>query len=346
MRQRPWITLALLALTAACAAPSLPRVSPVLLAQTAQQATRDGWQAGAPMLTARYHMASGIIDGTLITAGGISQQLHADTEAYDPATRTWLALAPMQTPRYIPASGVISGRLYVAGGWNYGAIAETEAYEPMTNRWTALPPMPEPILGAGSAVLAGELHVLGGTRQGALLSTHYIYNPKAKKWRKEADLPFKRAAMVVAAVDDRIYCWGGWAVGADVPPTSGAVYEGKTGRWSPAPAMKTGRLLAATATSGSRIFVLGGGGDSGYLENTLLAFDTETKQWSQGPDMAAFRNGSAAAVIGKQLIAAGEGMGTEPPSLEILNLGTRLAPGAGKTTGKRIRYTKPDWLLR
>jgi N-acetylneuraminic acid mutarotase len=347
MRVTRWIPLTLLLTTvAACSGPVIQAPALTGLASANQRISRSGWQPGSPMTTVRYHMASGLIGGKLVTAGGISQRLHNETEAYDPATGTWTSLAPMPTERYFPASGVIGRQLYVAGGWNFGAIDTVEAFDAEANTWQSLPALPEALLGAGSAVLAGELHVLGGTRQGALFDTHYIYNPKARKWRKEAPLPFKRAAMAVATVDDRIYCWGGWDKSSDVPPASGAMYEGKTGRWSPLPAMPASRVLPAVAASGSRIFVMGGGGDTGMLERTTLIFDTERRTWSQGPDMAAYRNGSSAAVVGRQLLVAGEGLGDETPSLETLDLGQALTPGTAKPAGKRIRYSKPDWLLR
>jgi N-acetylneuraminic acid mutarotase len=311
-----------------------------------QAITRTGWQAGTPMPTVRYHMASGAIGGRLITVGGISQRLHDETEAYDPASGTWASLAPMPTPRYIAASGVIGNRLYVAGGWNQGAIDTLEAFDPATNVWESLPSMPQPVLGANGVVLAGELHVLGGTRSGELFDTHYIYNPKARKWRQEGAMPFKRAAMTVAAVDDRIYCWGGWAKGADFPPATGALYDGKSGRWSSLPAMPAGRVLSAVAVQGNTVYVLGGGGDTGWLERTTLVFDAGRRQWRQGPDMICVRNGSAAAAIGKQLLVAGEGLGDETSSLEILDLSQGLTRSTGTPQAGRVRYTKPSWLLR
>jgi hypothetical protein len=158
-------------------------------------------------------------------------------------------------------------------------------------------------------------------------------------------MPFKRAGMAVAAVDDRIYCWGGWAQGADLPPATGSVYDGKTGRWSALPALPGGRVLPAVTANGSQIFALGGGGDTGWLERTTFVFDTERKQWRQGPDMLSVRNGGTAAVFGKQLITAGTGLGDVTHSLETLDLSQGLTPDTS-STAVRIRYSKPDWLRR
>lgn len=348
MRTRSWFALTVLLAASACARPlpvSMPGTLTAILARGPVQLGRGNWLPDTPMLTPRYHMAAGVIDGRLITAGGISQRLHGETEVYDSRQGGWRAQAPMPTPRYLAASGVIADKLYVAGGWNNGALTSLEAYDASRNRWETLAPLPEAVLGASGIVLAGELHVLGGVRNRNLVDSHFIYNPKGRRWRREPALPFKRAAMTAFAMDDRIYCWGGWSNEADGAAAGGSCYDGASGRWTALPPMPEGRVLAAVATTTDRAYVLGGADASGWLTASTLVYDAPSRQWSQGPDMATARNGSAAGIVGNRLIVAGEGIGDDAPSVEQLDVGRNLTKGLTLKAGPRQMVSKYNYLV-
>src|SRR5215469_15231054 len=72
------------------------------------------WSSKAPMATARYFLAGGVVNGILYAVGGYDSaagQL-SSVEAYDPATNSWTAKAAMPTARAGLAVGVVDGVVY------------------------------------------------------------------------------------------------------------------------------------------------------------------------------------------------------------------------------------------
>ena len=97
-----------------------------------------GWIEKRAMPTARGGTACGVVDGTLIVAGGEGnpaspERVFAEVEAYAPATDTWSSLAPMPTPRHGLGAAAWAGRLYLPGGATsdgFGAVAVHEILTP------------------------------------------------------------------------------------------------------------------------------------------------------------------------------------------------------------------------
>lgn len=123
----------------------------VIIAAATQALAQSGtWETKAPMPTARYGMAAGVIGGKLYVAGGCCvfnappfPRFNA-LEVYDPATGTWTTKAPMPIARdNLPAVEVINGVFYIIGGHNGSNFLSTvEAYDPAMDAWTAKAAMP------------------------------------------------------------------------------------------------------------------------------------------------------------------------------------------------------------
>src|SRR5439155_3606283 len=85
----------------------LPRVDGFDLAAGA-------WSARAPLPTSRGGAAAGVLDGTILVAGGEGNAgspngVFAAFERYDAATDQWSALPPMRPPRH-RTGGAVVGR--------------------------------------------------------------------------------------------------------------------------------------------------------------------------------------------------------------------------------------------
>ena len=82
----------------------------------------ETWAAAAPMPTARWGLAAGVVGGKLYavggagTVGGVDNQPLDTVEVYDPDKDSWTALDPLPTARFGLAAGVIDGKLYAVGG--------------------------------------------------------------------------------------------------------------------------------------------------------------------------------------------------------------------------------------
>ncbi|WP_052195554.1 NPCBM/NEW2 domain-containing protein [Deinococcus radiopugnans] len=138
------------------------------------------WVQVAPLLQARNHLGSAVLDGVIYAIGG--QTGHDEklktlntVEAYDPATDRWEARAdmPQALSHTTNSTFVLNGRIVVAGGetaHDQPTDAVT-AYDPRSNTWTALTPLPQrrvsgvaAPLGDGFVFTGGNLPGGGGTK--------------------------------------------------------------------------------------------------------------------------------------------------------------------------------------
>lgn len=82
-------------------------------------AAGDMWKAKADMPTARWGLATCVVDGIIYAFGGTGtnpNNAYATVEAYDPRTNTWTKKADMPTPKYFTSASVVNGKIYVIGG--------------------------------------------------------------------------------------------------------------------------------------------------------------------------------------------------------------------------------------
>ena len=81
---------------------------------------QGNWTTKAPIPTARYGLAAGVIDSVLYAVGGANRLVGplSTLEAYDLKTNSWTERASMSTRRVNAAAAVLDGVLYVAGGLN------------------------------------------------------------------------------------------------------------------------------------------------------------------------------------------------------------------------------------
>lgn len=115
------------------------------------------------MLTARWSLAVGVVNGILYAVGGkdIDGNILTTVEAYDPMTDTWSAKAPMPSPREIHSVAVLENQLYAVGG-NYGGFLSTMvAYDPATNNWSNSAFMPVEVFDPNNCAV---LHSVSGAR--------------------------------------------------------------------------------------------------------------------------------------------------------------------------------------
>jgi N-acetylneuraminic acid mutarotase len=102
--------------------------SDICSALEAYNPSTNTWTTKASMLTRRYELGVGGVDGTLYAVGGVTCtadrcKVLETVEAYDSRTNMWTtktasgtSLASMATPRTQLAVGVVGGTLYAVGG--------------------------------------------------------------------------------------------------------------------------------------------------------------------------------------------------------------------------------------
>src|SRR5215207_11430102 len=93
--------------------PALDPVDPEITAA----AVTNSWATKAPIPTARWLPAAGMVKGLLYVAGGYGQTALRSVQAYNPGTNSWTTRAPLPAARTDGNGGVvINGLLYIAGG--------------------------------------------------------------------------------------------------------------------------------------------------------------------------------------------------------------------------------------
>lgn len=149
------------------------------------------WTALADVPRDVDHAAFGVVDGSLIIAGGRNGSIASFADAvniFDPVAGQWSAGAAMPTARGGVASAVVDGTLYVFGGegnpegGSMGVFDDAEAYDVAEDSWRTLDPMPVPRHGLGATAHDGIIYLPGGGTAEFLRATavHQIYVPETR----------------------------------------------------------------------------------------------------------------------------------------------------------------------
>ena len=168
------IVFAFVSVASGCSSASNPALVPHSGAVGIQRTplSLGSWTTKAPMPTARYGLAVGVVSGRLYAVGGFNdnnQFLNA-VEAYDPTTDTWVTKASMPTARAELAASVLGRRLYAIGGYNFGPENAVEAYDTATNTWAIKASMPTSRESLATRVAGRRIYAVGGAN-GVVLNT-------------------------------------------------------------------------------------------------------------------------------------------------------------------------------
>ncbi len=136
----------------------------------AKSAPSIAWQRGPDMPSAHDYLGCGVMDGLFVVAGGAyweHDQKHygRGTIAYSPIQGRWITLPDLPKSGAYGASAVIDGQLVIAGGADStGALKSCFRLRRVDGRlrWDSLPDLPRPIWGASGAALGKRFYVVGG----------------------------------------------------------------------------------------------------------------------------------------------------------------------------------------
>ena len=168
------------------------------------------------------------------------------------------------------------------------------------------------------AVLEGKVYVAGGILSTAPGFTDLFeaYDANADRWTRLAPLPAARHHIALAAAAGKIFGIGGfsgaipdWRAHASV-----FVYDPKADRWSNGPALPQPRAEGVVASSGDRIFFIGGRVPASATAKHISehvdtsraeVLDVRSGLWSRIADAPSARNSAAGAVIGNKIYVVG-----------------------------------------
>jgi hypothetical protein len=212
----------------------------------------------------------------------------------------------------------LDGYLYRAGGQifvSYNAVVSTaqhDRYDPRTGEWTSLPPLPAPVDHLQALTYGGKLWYLGGMTGGPGTgvtrgpSAQVVsYDPSTGELLSHAPMPRPRGAGGVAALDGRIYYFGGLVT----PQRSSAqvdVYDIATDTWSQLPDMPVAKDHFKAVVIGNEIHLPGGRPGVAALPMTRHdVYDTVTGTYRTAADLPVPMGGLGAVLYDGRLVVAG-----------------------------------------
>lgn len=161
-------------------------------------------------------------------------------------------------------------------------------------------------------------------------------------WQPIASAPYPLYEGQGAAVDGKLYMFGGFVNGALEVTTEAVVYDPTTNSWSSIADAPIPLTHGSHAVDGDKIYVLGGyvGSHPGGSTNQVWIYDTVTDTWIAGPSLPEDRGGGGAAILDRKLYFYGGATRTQGdvasavdhPDTWVLELGATDAPSDDGTT--------------
>jgi N-acetylneuraminic acid mutarotase len=233
------------------------------------------------------HHAAEVYGGQLYLFGGLSGNSEGKVQIYDPVLNTWTLGTPMPFAAGSSSSAVINGEVYVAGGIVNGDTTNQVAmYDPPSDTWTMRAPMPQGRNHTASATDGAQLYVFGGRVGPNAVANGFdtveIYDPGSNAWRSSdsdstlAPLPQARGGMGKAVYyNGEFYVLGGETLnGSGATPANVYnrvdIYDPVANWWRLGAVMPTGRHGIFPLLADGRIYVAGGGVQSGGSSSTTL----------------------------------------------------------------------------
>jgi N-acetylneuraminic acid mutarotase len=280
------------------------------------------WAFGPSMPQSLLDSSGAALDGYFWvvagkTGGGPVNSLYF----YDPAFGVW-GQGPDRPGAAVENPAVVAhdGKLYVIGGSTSpftGMVATAQTYDPSTGLWASLPPMPTPTPrgGATAQVIGGQIYVVGGLgADGGSVATVEVFDPVANVWSTAPSLQQARDNAGSAAIDGRLYVFGGRLRNANGTTPNGTLdstemYDPAFGTWSNRAPMPTGRRTFASVALNGRALALGGEATTtggAFPQNE--EYDPVLDSWRTLAPLPTPRHGCAGAVIDGQVYIAGGGI--------------------------------------
>lgn len=169
--------------------------------------------------------------------------------------------------------------------------------------WERRAAMPGPRAEVATAVWRGEIVVAGGfLASGGASRRVDAYAPARNRWRRLPDLPAGVHHPMAAALNGRLYVFGGYQGGFGAPSSSAWLLNGR--RWERLPRLPEPRAAAGAAVVANRIAIVGGVGPNG-LARVALLYDPATRSWSRAPGPTPREHLAVAAARGRVYAVAG-----------------------------------------
>jgi hypothetical protein len=240
-----------------------------------------------------------VSDGWLYVYGGHIAATHSYSTAAVSGRFSRLNLSDGKTWESLPGGPPLQGlnlaahggRIYRLGGMqpknkagepqDVRSVADVARFDSSTRQWEALPPLPAPRSSHDVVVVGDTLIVVGGWALGGKEDTRWPDSmdvldlaAPALAW-KTVPQPFKRRALVAAALGNKIYAIGGFDERSQVVHGL-SVYDIASGTWASGPELPGGALNGfgpAACELDGRLYVSIDDGGMYRLDTAAMTWD-------------------------------------------------------------------------
>ncbi|HEX5689539.1 MAG TPA: kelch repeat-containing protein, partial [Roseiflexaceae bacterium] len=205
--------------------------------------------------------------------------------------------------------------LYAIGGDVDGKVSnEVISYNANTQAWVKWDSKPTAVSDVQAAVIGNTIYVPGGRLgDGQASNVFEAYNPQNNRWSTLKPLPQPRSGYGLAAVEGKLYLFGGW---------DGTTYRAEVWQynpdqdeWAERTSMPTARAYAGTAALDGSIYVVGGENKDGALttnERYNPSNDSAGDPWATQQPLLEPRSHIAAVAANGRLFVIGGPEGNDP----------------------------------
>jgi N-acetylneuraminic acid mutarotase len=300
------------------------------------------WVKKQDMPTARYAMASAVVNGNIYVIGGWGNNKYLDTvEMYDPRLDRWETKASISQGNFGVVAAVVNGKIYAIGGWTGGnnVLSTVEEYDPINDKWTKKANMPTARTWVSTAVVDGIIYAIGGVDStGHFTSVVEAYNPVTNQWSRKANMPLSSDCLI-AVVDGKVYAMGFEEfVGNICCNYKSDVYEYDpvTDTWVRKADIPTARVAISVDAIDGKIYAVGGMTSEHPIIKTskVEIYNPKTNTWDKGIDLINARAFHVSALIDGRIYIIG-GVNDWPdgndfpsvlPTVEVFDTGLSVSP--------------------
>ena len=164
--------------------------------------------------------------------------------------------------------------------------------------------------------MGGKIYVTGGSNQGSSVNSVYVYDPQADAWTQLASMGTARKGHASAAVEGKLYVFGGRQGGNFPQPgfNTVQVYDPATDTWdssslggSTLAPMPLGRGGTGKAVYFFGMFYVMGGESNSAVFDQVLVYDPLGNSWRTEVDMITARHGIFPIRYQRSILVAGGG---------------------------------------
>lgn len=232
----------------------------------------------------------------------------------------WQAVPALPNAVDFAASAVYEQNLYlIAGQGDSGPSSGVFAYSSDDETWSTLKAKPTAVRDVQAALIGELIYVPGGiTADGTPTQTVERFDPRNNTWETTAPLPAPRSAYALAALEGKLYLFGGWD-GTAYKSTL-FIYDPAEDRWSQGANLPFVCGYASAVGSTGKIFLLGGTSDGKTALNDVLAYypqrDLDGEDpWETHSEIPQARFASGATSLGDLIFLFGGSDGSADPHL-------------------------------